>query len=250
MNPVFVLTILLHIFFVANAEARVAKLKDQTLATYIHGTFGLSLIGKSPYERADVTFTNQVAYNASGEIGALFTLSRTNFKLGLEVIRPQLIQGAQAQGAGEVTLYRVTSGIVSYGPTLGFDFLLGSYDNFRFYITSSIGYMKTTLKNDYAFTDEGRTQYSLIDHTEEGSAYNVMSRGGLGMEFSFSDNTSLAMDLGYRSLVATGLVHERPAATFNGTVSAGDVMKDPNGNNRKVDLSGAWIGMGLRFYFP
>jgi hypothetical protein len=240
---------LLQITALSRVEARVFKLTDESFATYLQGAVGPSLIQKSSYERSDVTFSNKVEYNLSGEVGVLFTVSRTNLKLGLEIIRPQAITGAQALGEGEVPYYRVTSGIISYGPTIGFDFLLGASPHFRFFVSASLGYMKTTLKNDYAFTSEGQTRYGLIDYTEEGSAYSVMTRGGLGVEFSFSDNVTMALDAGYRSLVATGLQHERVAITLGGPVSIGHTMKDENGADRKVDLSGATMGVGLRFYF-
>ncbi len=226
-----------------------SKLKDHWIGTYLQGTGGPSLLQKSSFERNDVTFANKVDYNLSGEVGVLFAFERAVVKVGLEAVRPQVVQGGQATGAGEVTLYSVTSGIISYGPTVGLDLQLGNFENFRFYILASAGYMKTTLKNDYQFTTPGQTQYSLIDYTEEGSAYSIMGRGGVGLEFPFSDAVTMSLEVGYRSLVASGLVHERGATTFSGAVTAGQTMKNRNGVDRVVDLSGGWAGVGLRFYF-
>jgi len=240
----------LILFLGLSAEARVFKLKDETFAAYVHFMGGTSLIQKSSFERTDVTFSNKVDYNLSGDFGVLFAMSRANFKLGLEFIRPQVVSGAQAIGAGDVLYYRVTSGIISYGPVAGLDLILKAGESYRIYITTALGYMKTTLKNDYEFSSQGRTNYGGInDYTEEGSAIGAMGRGGLGLEFSLADTATLAFDVGYRSLTTTNLIHERTAVTLNGSVVSGGVMKDQNGNDRKVNLSGGWAGIGLRFYF-
>jgi len=235
--------------FASLAEARVFRMKEQTAGTYIQGTAGNSLLGNSVFNRYDVNIENKVSYNAGGEFGLMFLASRTWIRVGVEIIRPHLIEGAQAKDTvSEQVYYRVNSSVLSWGPVVNLEFPLRVFESVRLFFTGGLGYMKTTVKNDYVMTSLGNTTYGVSDYTEEASAYSFMSQGGLGVEFALADSSTFVLSGGYRGLIASNLKHERSNATIDGNVNAGDSFRDGSGD-RVINLSGYWVGLGLRFYW-
>ena len=231
-----------------SAEAKVFKLSDQNFGTYIFGTLGNSAVADSAYVRDNVSFENKVGYNGGGEVGVSFLLSRAWMRLGVELIRPQSIQGAQAVNSAGTTLYRVNSGILAWDPVANFELPIKVFEIARFYFVGGIGYMKVTVKNDYELTDAGRSTFGVTNYSEEATGYSFMGQGGLGMEISLADTATFTLGGGYRYLRAYGLQHERANSTVDGTISAGDTLRS-NAGDRVIDLSGAYAMAGFRIYF-
>ncbi len=235
--------------FSASSHAKVFHLKEQTAGTYLQATGGTSLLNDTAYSKSDVTFENKVGYNMSGEFGFMFLASRTWIRLGVALLRPQVIEGAQAKDTSDAVLYRLNSGIIAFGPVMSFEFPIKVFESTRFYFMGGLGYMKVTVKNDYQFTAAGTTAYSLADYTEEASAYTWMSEVGIGMELPLADASTFILNTGYRSLTANGLKHERSTPAIGGAIDSGDTLKDSNGQDRNLNLSSYWVGIGLRFYW-
>lgn len=240
--------LLLGLVIAHSAEARVFKLKEQSVGTYIQGTGGTSVLSNSAYSRTDATFENKVEYTTSAEFGLMFLASRTWIRLGVELIRPQAILGAQAKDASDNVLYRVDSNILAWGPVVNFEFPLKIGESTRFFFVAGLGYMKITVKNDYHMTTTGNTVYGVADYAEEASSYSFMGQGGLGMEVALADTATFVLSSGYRGLIGTNLKHERPNSAIGGNINAGDTLRDNNGD-RTLDLSGFWAGVALRFYW-
>ncbi len=240
--------VLLGLFYASQADARVFKLKEQTVGTYFQGTGGTSVLSNTAYSRSNATFENKVEYTTSAEFGLMFLASRTWIRVGVELLRPQAIQGAQAKNASGTVLYRVDSNILAWGPVVNFEFPLNVGESTRFFVSGGLGYMKVTVKNDYHMTGEGSALYGVADYAEEASAYSFMGTGGVGFEVGLADTATFVLSTGYRALIGTNLKHERPNSTIDGNINAGDTFRDNNGD-RTIDLSGFWAGAAFRFYW-
>jgi hypothetical protein len=240
--------VLLWSFVATHADARVFKLKEQTVGTYIQGTGGTSVLSNSAYSRTDATFENKVEYTTSAEFGLMFLASRTWIRLGIELIRPQAILGAQAKDSSDVVLYRVDSNVLAWGPVVNFEFPLSVGESSRFFVSGGLGYMKITVKNDYHMTSAGNTLYGVADYAEEASGYSFMGSAGLGFEMGLADTATFVLSSGYRGLIGSNLKHERANSGIGGAINSGDTLRDNNGD-RIIDMSGFWAGAAFRFYW-
>jgi hypothetical protein len=247
-SKAFAWTAAMFLFLTSTAQARVFHLKEQSFGTYIEGTGGNSALGDSAFHHSGLSFENKEDYSLSGEFGLMFLASRTWIRLGIQLIRPHAIAGAQAADSSGSVLYRVDNSVLAWGPVATFEFPLKIGESSRLFVLGGLGYMKVTVKNDYHLTSAGNAVYHVADYAEEASAYSLMGQGGLGWEAALADNATFTLTTGYRGLVATSLKHERANATIDGAINAGDTWKDADGD-RSLDLSGFWVGLGLRFYW-
>lgn len=241
----------------APAHARIFNFKNEKFATYFRGTAGMSNLKKAAFERsggqdaggAELSFSDQTNYNYTGEFGIVFTVSRANVRLGLELLRPNAATGVEARNAGGTALYTVDSTVIGYGGVANMEFNLIQTDSSRLFFTGGGGYFSTTLKNEYRFTAAGQSAYpGQADYVEEGTAFNLMGQASFGYEFLFADSVTAVFDAGYRFLLVNNLKHSRDANTLTGTVAPGQTMQNRGGGDRSIDLSGIWVGLGLRFY--
>lgn len=240
--------VLFFIGFALSAEARVFSFKNASFGTYIRGSAGPSLLKQSTIENPPIVFDKSADYNTGGEFGVIFRTSRTNVRIGGEIIRPLVIAGASGQDNTGTTLYTANSGILAYGPVLNLDMIMVDGENHKFFLTLGGGYMNVILKNDVAFSPAGSAIYHIPDFTEEASSWNGMAQAGLGWEVSMAKNVSFELDGGYRFLTGSTLIQQRTGVNFQGAFKPGDTMKNSLGADRVVNLSGVFIGLGFRFY--
>ena len=232
-------------------EARVFDFKNEKVASFLGGTAGLSNLKKMGYEFAGptgLTFNDEAKYLYTGELGVLISMKSVNWRLGLELLRPHTPTDVAVKNAAQTTLYSLTSGVLGAGAVTYLDFILGGGPSNRFYLTIGAGYTKVTLKNEYIFTADGTTAYGLGPYTEEGSSWAYSAMAGAGWESVLADTVTFTFNLGYRYMLAQKFIHEREAQTLLGAVAPGQVMKNNDGTDRKLDLSSTWVGLGLRFY--
>ncbi|MEQ1875026.1 MAG: hypothetical protein ABL958_00175 [Bdellovibrionia bacterium] len=239
----------------SSSEARVFNFKNEKFATYFRGTAGLSGLKKTAFESSggqNLTFSDQPNYNYTAEFGLLFSVSRMNVRMGLELFRPNAATGVEAKDASDVTLYTLNSTVIGYGGVMNLEFNMIEGDKSRLFFSGGGGYFTTSLKNEYAFTTAGNSAYPTVpNYVEEGSGYSFMGQASFGYEFHLSDTTTTVFDAGYRYMLVNSLKHSRDAVTLLDPatpVTSGSNMKNRDGSDRTLDLSGIWVGLSLRIY--
>jgi hypothetical protein len=246
------LIFLFSTFLCSNSFARVFNFKNQTLAAYIRGEFGLNKLQKNGYAPgfpSNVDFPNSdgVNQNYSGEFGFAWTTGITT-RLGVELLYPQLTKDLEGR-VGGVDMLSVTSQVYAVIPQINFEIPMKRSDTVRFYFGGGAGYALATLKNTVTMTPAGTAFTGVTDYIEEGSGFGLMGQGFVGFEFAFFDNVGMSFDGGYRYLVINNYTSNRSANTVRGRIETGNPIRNVDGTNRVTDLSGPWAAATFRIYF-
>ena len=97
-------------------------------------------------------------------------------------------------------------------------------------------------------TSTGTSQFGNGDYIEEGTGYFIMGEAFGGYEFQFFDNVGFSLDAGYHYFTVGPLNANRNANTVRGAITQGSTLKNVDGTNRTVDLSGYFAAASLRIY--
>lgn len=237
-----------------SASARVFQFSEHTVGAYVHGTLGNTLLGQSAfgYSSGNRTyFDAQVSRTIGGEVGIILLTKHINFRLGVEVLGPQKMESITGYDRNNNNqLMTLSSQIIGVVPSLHLEFVLKETPHLRFMLIGGAGYGTVTVLNSYTFTTAGQAVYpGMPSFTEEVTGSSITGDGGLALELLSSDSSTIVLDAGYRYFYVDGLTHNRDAKNFQGTVTKGQSATFDNGKNRNIELSGAWVGLGLRFYF-
>ncbi len=231
---------------------RVFDIKSETFGSYFKGTYASGLVGKSMFESSSgtgVTFDKTADYNFSGEFGFLWARSFMVLRLGAEVIRTRSLQGTKGTDASDVELYKMNSDVNVFNPKVGVEFSFFRSSIARAFFGGSVGQATVTVQNSYAFTSAGNTTFNnLADFTEAGTQTVTSAEGLVGFECLFSDTTTFVFDAGYRSLKASALARKADVTTFDGAQTAGEPLKNSDGTQKTLDMSGLFVGLAFRFY--
>jgi hypothetical protein len=238
----------LFIFF---AQARVFDLNKTSVSTYLRGAYGLSNAGVAAYDSnsADtVEFSKSSSSSTGGEFGVAITGKKINLRLGVEIIRPGLVEEAMAtSGASEV--YTVTSETSILTPKAVFEFNFKLRSEWRFFGFLGFGYSQVGVLNSYTFSQAGQAQYLLTDFSEELRGTALSYEGGLGIEVLLSDSTTVALEAGYRRLEFNQLSHNKEITGWSGATAKGDEALKADGSKRVINYSSPTVALALRFYF-
>ena len=111
-----------------------------------------------------------------------------------------------------------------------------------------LGYASLTAKNSHTLTTAGQAATGLQDFNEsiEGSTFGGHFFGGL--EALMTDNVAVTLGAGYRIYEFDELEYSEDATTFIGDVKKGEPVLDNEGAARKLNMSGFYMSIGLRFY--
>jgi hypothetical protein len=238
------------------ASARVFNFSDLNVAAYFRGTGGMHMMGQEGFSLSsgDESFFNnndKPYFNYSGEIGLLFQLGETVIvRMGVEGLQSREIDAA-ARNASDQKLLDVNSKIVAFIPNLTLEFQLANGLNNRTYFFAGAGYVQIKGTNEYTMTAQGTSDYGgATDYKETVAGFALMGQGGLGFEFLFVDNCTLATEVGWRYLPVAKLKHEETLTTVQGPVTAGQTALNHDGSKRTYDMGGPFVGISLRFYIP
>lgn len=253
LKRVFTLASTVLISFAGEAAfARKFDFKSASVATYLRGTYGTSGLGQGAFENASgastSSFSESVKTEYSGEFGVLFSASRFNLRLGAEMVLGASASETKGKNAAGTELFNVDSGVSALIPTATLELVAIQTPRYKLFFGFGAGYATVKLENQYAFTADGTTTYSLADFKEGGSGKTTSLNGSVGYEIYMADNSTFVFDLGYRQLKVDELKYDAPATGFQGAKAAGDVMVKSDGSNRSLDMSGAYVGIGFRFY--
>lgn len=198
--------------------------------------------------QSEFTAAQSVSMNTFGELGVQFVTGNLIVRMGVEALRPKVLT-AVGKNSGGTELFTLTSSVFGMHPNIAFEYIYSKLGNTRFYFLLGGGAAQVTLDNQYEFTTDGTTAYSLADYTEKSEVWAYSGQVGVGFETHFVDNSTFSMDFGYRYLPVTGLKHKIANTTLaQGSVAPGAPVLNHDGGARQLDLGGFHVGMTFRFY--
>ncbi|MCX7978284.1 MAG: hypothetical protein N2578_04715 [Bdellovibrionaceae bacterium] len=232
------------------AQARVFDMTKETLAGYFSFIYGPSAVGAQPFEKESqaTSFSGSFTTNSGGEFGFVYVPGRVSWRFGLEFIRPSTLKELAATNSGGTKLYNLDSDFTSIAPKIGLEINFVNRSLWRAYGFGYYGSASVTIANRY---------YSVsiapaVDHTVAMKGSSSTYGGGLGIEFSAVDSTTMTLEAGYRNLNYRALTFASAVTTFSGpgsgSVVAGDPVNTTEGERRTLNLNGAYFNLGFRFY--
>lgn len=233
------------------AEAKKFNFKDVGFATYFKGTYGTTKVGGGAFENSipeSVSVGPKPRVNYSGEFGILFTTEWFNLRLGAELLLPEHISDVKGRDASNTDLFTLDTQTSAVIPMAYIDANLLGGSFWKFYAGVGTGVAYVIMENKYEMTETGVSTLGMGDFVEKATGTAAAFVGHAGLEVLFTDNVTLVLDAGYRYVIVEQLKHDRDATTFQGTVQAGDIVKDRDGSERNMDLGGPYAGLAFRFY--
>lgn len=229
-----------------SAEARVFSMDKESFAGYFLLTSGPSAIKDQAFanESSATAYDAEVKSNTGGEIGFAYITGRAGWRFGFEILKPATLSGVSATASGS-EIYQVKSDLNCYIPKLGIELIVKQTPTMRMALFGYAGTASLSMKNDYSqLSVSPNSDFSL----EAKSSANLVG-GGFATEFHMMDTTTILIEAGYRDLKFKEIKYSKDvASTFNGAVTAGDVMVDNTGAKRSIDFSGAYFSLGFRFW--
>lgn len=245
------LLLFLGIVVTQPAQARLFDFDREKAAAYFNITGGASGVGVSTLKdeaQAGIQYSGDINFNYTGEFGFLTSFKYLNLKVGMEFFNPVSLGGSSAKSSAE--LYSADSKLFGYAFKGALDFNIHHKGVNRSYVTVGMGLVSMQLTNSYLMTAAGQAEFpGIVDHEYKAKSTGTMYSAGLGYEGHFADTTTLFFELGYRYLPLDEWKYKGSGTTFGGSYSSGDIVKKVDGKAREIDLSGAYVSFGFRFYF-
>ncbi len=242
------------------AYAYVFNLSDATIAPFIRGTAADTLQSSQAYSRtsgSQTNFLDGVNFGFSGEFGMQFNLSdQFSVRLGLEGYEGKSIDANGTRASDGAQLMTVNSLATVWNPNLGIQYnLVRDRPNGRVYLLLDGGYAMATVANTDNFTSTGLTQYGASSNiNEKWSGTTTSYVAGLGAEYRAFQNTSIALEAGYRGMQFNQFTYAAAGSAVRGSgvvaVSKGATVTDNGGGRVSLDMSGVFVGVVFRFYLP
>jgi len=238
----------------SQASARVFSYKESSFFPYLRGTGGLSALRKDPFAHSSGVTTSVDAlnsYNFSGEFGFVFRLgSMLNARLAGEVIQSRPITGALGTSPAGAERFAIDSLVQALNPHVTFEYIYETSGDTRFYWLVGAGWAQVTVENNYTMTATGTTDLGVSSFRDLMGQDLISYQAGTGFETLFADHVTLALDFGYRYLPVSKMTYKE---TVQNILSPSGVQKganvvNPDGSRRKLDLSGLFLGLALRFH--
>lgn len=240
----FVFSILLA--FALKSEARIFNMGDAKFSGYMSGTYATSSIKKSFFEgeSSATAYSKGFNTNMGGDFGFVYNTGSVSWLFGFEFIKPPKITGGVASTGGTQN-YKYESDVSVFAPKIGLELILYQSQNLRFFINGAVGSASLTTKTDY-------TQLSIApnaDFSLEGKGAANLMASGMGLEWYWTDNTTLIFQASYRDLKFSKVEYSKDAtSSFQGAQTSGAPMTLLSGQNRKLNFTGYYTLIGFRFW--
>lgn len=237
---------LLTLAYCLHSEARVFNMGESKFSGYISATYGTSAIKKSFFEgeSSATDYSKGFNTNMGGDFGFLYRSGYVSWIFGFEFIKPPKITGGVASTGGSQN-YKYDSDISIFAPKIGLELILYQSKDLRVFINGAVGTASLTTKTDY-------TELSIApnaDFSLDGKGSGSLISSGLGFEWHWTDNTTVVFQASYRDLKFSKIEYaEDEASSFQGAQTSGTVMTLLDGSNRKLNLTGMYSLLGLRFW--
>lgn len=234
------------------AQARVFNFSGEKFAPYVRGLYEPTTTGDQAFANssgAGNTFSDKNTVYSSLEFGFAYKVKDVRFRFGFEALKPAALKGVTGSSAAGTELYTLDNDILGYAPKIGFELNIREWSSSRIYIAGDYGAMSVTIKNTYALTAAGQSAYpGMVDFTEELKGSGQALDGALGFETLMFDTTTLALEVGYRTLSIANLKHNKNYTSFQGSVSKGAAARNDDGTDRALSLNNLYVAAAFRFW--
>ena len=233
------------LFFGVVSEAKIYTLKDESFASYLSFSTGTSGIKKEPFDgeyNATTSYSGGVTANNSLDFGFIYATHYLSWRFGFELMQP-VTTSSDATDAAGAALYNVGTSISGYFPKVGLEINMYTGDGLRLYGFGFAGQASIDVKNTY--TADSLTPGNF---SNEYKGNCNATGGGLGMEFSGFDLSTIVVELGYRDMDFANLTYAANVTDFLGFHYGGDVVKTSAGASRDINMTGTYAALGFRFW--
>lgn len=225
---------------------------SESFASYLKLVYQPTTIGKSGFEKASPhgeTYDKSLALLYAGEFGVVYATSVVNLRFGIEIIRPPTLSEVSATDASATELYKMNSDVSVVIPKFGLEFNMKKWKTSRLYLMGSYGQGNLGMVNSYTMTPAGTALTGKSDFTEDGRGTATQLEGALAFEMLAFDSTSIAIEVGQRSLKFDSLKHSRDTDSLaQGSVAKGADLLNADGTARTLDFTGFYAALNFRFW--
>lgn len=239
------------------AHARIFDFKEQRFAALLDASFASTVMDQDAFAAnigPNVTMNEKLQYLYSGRLGFSFVVSeRLNFALAVEMLDPASIKAASGKNSSGSELYLFSSSGQVINPLAFIEYTYSRVGNVKYFLGLGAGWANLTLDNRFEINTTGETHLGGVQsYTEKLEAKSIINGyASLGLEAHFVDTATLVFQAGHRLFKVHELKHGSAVTTYaEGAVNAGDTVLNADGSKRKVDLSGPFVSLGVRFYIP
>lgn len=238
------------------AFARKFDYNDGVVGAYVGGTIGLNRLQKTPFEPGKPTTVSYpdfggINYGYSGMLGLNLTLkNRLSIKVGVELLYSSKAKDMEGKNSSGAVLFSETSESLGVNPEMMIEINVVRGTKHRVSVGGGAGYLTGSIRNDVKMTAAGQTQLGVGNYIEEGQGTGISAKVFSNFEFVLLDNISMVLQLGYRYARVGELKYTRDAnlpAPF-GAVTKGQTMRNNDGSNRIMDMSGPFAGAQFVFW--
>lgn len=231
--------------FSLEAFGRALNLSEEKFSSFFSVQSGTLVVGTAPFDglvNGVDTYSSDFKASYGGEFGFIYASPYLAWKFAFAIQKPSVLKDVVGSASG-VDTYTVSSDLTAVAPILGLQLNLQRRPDKRVFLFGFYGQSSLTLINTYSSTV---TPYA--DHVEELKSSAPVYGGGLGYEFSFVDTTTIAIELGFRTLKFTNISYSKAVTSFQGDQAVGSSYLNYNGEAKEINMSGSFASIGFRFW--
>ncbi len=236
--------LLFILFFSPLLQARVFDLSKQKFGSYLIFSSSQSNLKETPFAGLTVAddFSDTYKLPVGGEFGLMYEDNNVGFRFGFEIIKPPPVEGYAKNSSS--TKYYYKDNISVLVPKLAMEINFISKPTYRFLGYGFFGQANLVESTEYSAVAIAPSS----SHTVDAKAAANMSGGGVAFEFCAFDTTTLIFEVGYRQLKFTNLIYSKDVTTFAGAVTSGTSIKNSDGSDHQIDMTGAYAALGFRIF--
>ena len=234
----------------SSAWARKFDMPNERFATYFGGGYGVSNVSDHAFSMSSgsgVQTDQLVGSNYAGEIGVVLTSPRAQLRLGGEYLVAKALEGVTGR-AGTTPYFTMSSKISALVPKASIELPVWRRLESRISLGGGAGMASVSLEQSYAMTPAGSAALGVGDYIEKASASVLMWNAYLIGEMLFVDTTTVALEMGYRSLKVGSLTSQKATTAITGNQDSGGTLLNGDGSARAFDFGGAYVNLTFRFY--
>ncbi len=234
----------------STAMARKFDMPNERFSTYFGGGYGLSNVSDHAFAMSSgsgVQTDQVVGSNYSGELGVLFGSQRFQLRVGGEYLLAKALEGVNGS-SGATPYFTMSSKITALIPKASIEIPVWKRLESRISLGGGAGMASVSLEQSYTMTSAGATALGVSDYIEKGEASVTMWNAYLIGETLLVDTTTVALEMGYRSLKVGSLTSQKATSAITGGQSSGGTLLNGDGSARSFDFGGAYVNLYFRFY--
>lgn len=223
---------------------------NEHFSTYFGGGYGISNVSDHAFAMSSgsgVSTDQSVRSNYSGELGIVLAVEQLQLRIGGEYLFAKTLEGVNGR-SGATPYFTLNSKVSALIPKASLEYPIWKKIETRLSLGGGAGMASVSLEQNYTMTAAGSTALGVGDYLEKGSASVLMWNAYLLAETLLVDTTTVAFELGYRSLKVGSLESQKATTAITGSQTQGSLLLNGEGSARSFDLGGAYMNIYFRFY--